>query len=73
MKIFDFQNKKIILQDSNKKMDFLVMGFPARMIPPEQNSGYSFGNIEKSQGYLNTLELSKFLKYCYTGEAFDDA
>jgi hypothetical protein len=54
-------------------MDFLVHEIPGENDPPEQNSGYSFGNIEKSQGYLNTLELSKFLKYCYTGEAFDDA
>ena len=56
-----------------KKMDFLGMNFPDRMILQEQNSGYLSGNIEKSQDYLHTLEFSKYLICYHTGEDFDDA
>jgi len=39
---------------------FFYYEFPGEDYPQQQNSGYSFGNIEKFHGYLHNFEFSKF-------------
>lgn len=46
LKIFDFQNKEIIIKNSNDQMDFFYYEFPWQNKPDATQSQYSSGNIE---------------------------